>query len=183
MALRPAIFLDRDGTIIEDRGYLRDPSEVRFIPGAAEALAALAETYLLFMVTNQTGVGKGLLTMDEVDIVNQYVRQTLADAGAGIVHTYVCPHLREDNCPCIKPKPHFLELASRDYGIDLAASFAIGDHPHDVTFAENAGARGIYVLTGHGVKHRPELPEDTVVVSCINAAAQWIRAHAADRRQ
>jgi L-threonylcarbamoyladenylate synthase len=86
----------------------------------------------------------------------------------------VCPHKPTDGCVCIKPKPYFLERAARDYGVDLRRAFVVGDHPEDVEFARNVGACGIYVLTGHGAKHCRELPRDTIVVSGIAEASNWI---------
>ena len=174
MSLRRAVFLDRDGTLIEDRGFLREPSEVCLIPGVLESLRLLSERYLLFIVTNQTGVGEGVLKAEEVDTVNRHLLEVFATHGVHFADVYVCPHKRSDDCVCIKPKPHFLEQAAKDYAVDLAASFAVGDHPHDVEFATNVGAGGIYVLTGHGARHQRELPDGVKVLADIGEAAQWI---------
>jgi len=168
---KAAIFLDRDGTIIEDRGYLRDASGIAFYPGAFEALQRLQDRFLLFIVTNQTGVAKGVLTIKDVERINRRIVAALSERGIAVTDVYVCPHNRADNCRCIKPKPYFIERAAECYGIDLSKSFAVGDHPHDVQFARNAGARGIYVLTGHGNKHQAELPPDTVIASGMADAA------------
>jgi len=167
----PAVFLDRDGTIIEDHGYLSDPAQVEFFDDTVPALLRLQEKFALFIVTNQSGVSLGVTSREEVDRVNTYVAAQLAGAGVRIVETYVCPHARADGCDCIKPKPFFLLKAQRDYGVDLKASYAVGDHPHDVEFAVNNGARGIYVLTGHGANHQEELPAGTVVATGIGEAA------------
>ena len=169
-----AVFLDRDGTIIEDRGHLRNPSEVVFFPETLEALWKLMEHFVLFIVTNQPGISKGLIRHNEVNRVNIHLIKTLAKEGIEITDTYVCPHSRTDDCVCIKPKPYFLKKAADDYHIDLRRSFVIGDHPHDVQLAGNAGARGIYLLTGHGRKHLPGLPEDTDVAAGIMQAAEKI---------
>jgi D-glycero-D-manno-heptose 1,7-bisphosphate phosphatase len=171
---RPAVFLDRDGTLIEDRGYLSCPSQVRFFEATVPALLRLQQRFALFIVTNQSGISLGVTTRDEVDLVNAFVAAHLADAGVRIVETYVCPHSREENCACIKPKRYFLERAVRAHGIDLPRSFAVGDHPHDVAFAADNGARGIYVLTGHGMRHRSELPAGTAVAADIGEAAEMI---------
>ena len=101
-----AIFLDRDGTLIEDRGFLRKPSEVHLIPDVIESLRLLADRYLLFIVTNQTGVGEGALTMREVDTVNRHLLVIFATQGVDIAGVFVCPHTRAENCVCIKPKPY-----------------------------------------------------------------------------
>jgi histidinol-phosphate phosphatase family protein len=169
-----AVFLDRDGTIIEDRGHLGNPSDVVFFPETFEALWKLREHFALFIVTNQPGISKGLIKHNEVNRVNIHLIKTLAEEGIEITDIYVCPHSRTDDCICIKPKPYFLKKAAVDYRIDLHRSFVVGDHPHDVRLAMNAGARGIYLLTGHGRKHLPELPEDTDVVAGISRAADKI---------
>ncbi len=171
---RPAVFCDRDGTLIEDRGHLASPDDVRFYPGTMEALRRLAGEFAFFIVTHQPGVADGILSIEAVERVNAHVMSTLAAAGVAIVATYTCPHRRGQGCACIKPNPHFLRLASQQYGIDLARSFVVGDHPHDTELARQAGARGVYVCTGHGWKHLPELPQGEVVVPDIRAAAEWI---------
>ncbi len=171
---RPAVFLDRDGTIIEDRGDLARPSQVAFFADTFPALKRLNRFFELFIVTNQSGVSKGAMTIEDVKRVNTRVVSELARFDIRIRETYVCPHKRDDGCRCIKPKPYFLRKAETDHGIDLTRSFAIGDHPHDVTFAENVGAKGIYVLSGHGEKHRDELSGDVVVVGGIREAADHI---------
>jgi len=171
-----AVFLDRDGTIIEDRGHLRSPSEVVFFPDTVAALKRLQEHYLLFVVTNQPGIARGLASAEEVEQVNGYVVAELRKQRVTISDVYCCPHDRSEDCICIKPNPYFLHEAARDYGLDLAKSFVVGDHPHDVVLADNAGATGIYVLTGHGMHHRAELPPWRVVVPGIREAAEWILA-------
>ncbi len=170
--LRPAVFLDRDGTIIEDRGHLRDPSEAVFFPDAFAALRSLAERFALFIVTNQPGIAEGAITPADVETVNRAVVGRLAEEGVTIEAVYFCPHRRADGCRCIKPNPHFLLAAGREHDIDLGRSFVVGDHPHDVELAERAGATGIYVLTGHGQKHRAELPPGQLVAEGIAQAAR-----------
>jgi len=172
-----AIFLDRDGTVIEDVGYLKAPSDVVFFPGTFKALRKMQKHFLLFIVTNQPGVAEAVISRKDVNRVNIHLINTLAKAGIEITDVYVCPHRRLDNCRCIKPKPYFLKKAAGLYGLDLSKSITIGDHPHDIQLAKNAGARGIYVLTGHGHKHLTELPEGTEIASGIADAAEMIVAH------
>ena len=174
VALRPAVFLDRDGTLIEDRGHLSKVSEVVFYPDAIEALQRLQEHFLLFLVTNQSGVARGVITMESVSQVNARVTSHLAEHGVTITDVYVCPHQRSDGCSCIKPNPHFLHKAAAEHNVDLRRSFTIGDHPHDVELARAAGARGVYVRTGHGDKHVAELSPDEIVVAGIGEAADRI---------
>lgn len=169
-----AVFLDRDGTIIEDRGYLSDPAEVVWYEETVSSLFRLSECFHLFMVTNQDGVAKGRISMEAVDRVNAYVASVLERHGAPIAAIYVCPHDQGSGCRCGKPSPYFPLKAERDFRIDLGRSFVVGDHPQDVELAENAGATGIYVLTGHGRKHREEIPGGTIVVDGIGEAAEQI---------
>jgi histidinol-phosphate phosphatase family protein len=151
------------------------------------ALRNLQVHYQLFLVTNQSGVATRELTLQQVNEVNDFVVAWLQLHGVTMTAVYCCPHQRSDGCSCIKPSPYFLHQAARDYDVDLRRSFVVGDHPHDVELARNAGARGIYVLTGHGQKHRAKLDGGGVVVPGIAAAADWILdrtdvASAADRR-
>jgi histidinol-phosphate phosphatase family protein len=173
MTKRFAVFLDRDGTLIEDSGFIRDPSEVIFYPNTLSALGRLRE-FALFIVTNQNGIAKGKLSSEEARRVNDHVVRCLAEAGVEILETYCCPHERRDDCKCIKPKPFFLRLAESEYEIDLANSWVVGDHPQDAELAINAGARGIYVLSGHGQKHLPELSVSCDIVKDIGEAVERI---------
>lgn len=169
-----AVFLDRDGTIIEDRGHLRSPSEVVFFPGTVRALRLLQKSLKLFIVTHQPGIAEGTVQTAEVARVNDHVVGRLARDGIRIERVYCCPHRRSDNCGCIKPNVYHLCMAAREFGIDLGKSFVIGDHPHDVELARNAGATGIYVLTGHGTRHRAELAPEAVVTADIGQATSRI---------
>jgi histidinol-phosphate phosphatase family protein len=177
-ANRPAVFLDRDGTLIEDRGFLGDPNEVVFFPATVAALRRLSGAFELFIVTNQRGVAEGITPLAHVERVNEHVVRVLRNDGVHIRAVYCCPHRRDEGCACIKPKPFFLRQAEREHGIDLTRSFVVGDHPHDVELAANAGARGIYVLSGHGAKHRLELAVPCVIVPGIREAAGYILQHA-----
>ena len=170
---RPAVFLDRDGTLIEDAGFLRHAAEVSFFPQTFSALRRLRR-FVLFIVTNQSGIAKGEITTEEARIVNDYVVRRLAEHEIDIRAVYCCPHQRTDECDCMKPKPYSLKLAEREHKIDLGRSFVIGDHPSDIELAHAVGAKGIYVLTGHGVKHREELRVPETVVGDIGAAADVI---------
>jgi D-glycero-D-manno-heptose 1,7-bisphosphate phosphatase len=172
--LRPAIFWDRDGTLIEDRGHLSDVGDVVFYPGTINALRRLHESFLFFIVTNQSGVAKGMIGVDDVERINAHVVSQLANAGITISAVYACPHRRTDTCECIKPNPYFLRKAAKDFQVSLRDSYVVGDHPHDVELAKRAGAQGIYVCTGHGLKHLDELQGQQVVVSDIQTAADWI---------
>ena len=175
----PAVFLDRDGTLIEDAGFLRTVDQVQFFPQTFTALRRLRDAFALFIVTNQSGVAKGEITHEQAQTVNNFVVQRLREEGIDIRAVYCCPHERADGCDCIKPNPYFRNRAEREHQIDLARSFTVGDHPCDVELAAGVGASGIYVLTGHGAKHRDELQAPCLVVDDIGAAADAIAvAHA-----
>ncbi|MFW5856485.1 MAG: D-glycero-alpha-D-manno-heptose-1,7-bisphosphate 7-phosphatase [Planctomycetota bacterium] len=170
--MRPAAFLDRDGTLIEDRGHLSAPDQVVFFPETVPALLALQRGFLLFIVTHQSGIAKGLITADEAEAVNRHVVETLAEAGVVISQVYCCPHDRSERCACIKPNPHHLHQAAGAFDVDLTRSVVMGDHPHDVELGWRAGATGIYLLTGHGRKHRDELPPGAPVADGIEAGSR-----------
>jgi histidinol-phosphate phosphatase family protein len=182
LTLKPAVFLDRDGTIIEDRGHLGHPSEVVFYPDTVRALQKLQEHFLLFIVTNQSGVSRGVVTADEVSRVNDHVVDELRRHGVVISALYCCPHQRADQCACIKPRPYFLEKAAGEYGVNLQRSFIVGDHPHDAVLGAEAGVTGIFLLTGHGSHHRQEIPAHITVLPVIREAAEWILAYHEMRR-
>lgn len=174
MAKHPAIFLDRDGTIIEDMGDIKQASEVQFYPFTFKALDLLQEHFLLFIITNQSGIAKGIVTVKEVEDVNNHILNTLKKQGIAIYDSFCCPHKSEDNCECKKPKTYFIEKARQLYNIDLNQSFIIGDHPSDVQCGINAGITPIYVLTGHGEKHKNEIKKETIVCNNILEAAKYL---------
>ena len=171
---RAAVFLDRDGTLIEDRGHLARPEDVVFFADTVTALKRLQEKFLLFVVTNQSGIAKGVIRKEDAESVNRHMREELGRQGVKISAIYVCPHQRSDGCECIKPNPHFLQKAADEYGLNLRSSFTVGDHPHDVSLGQAVGAKGVYVCTGHGLKHLAELPRGQAVVPGIEQAADWI---------
>lgn len=174
MAKHPAIFLDRDGTIIEDNGYINKTSDVFFYPQAFKALEILQKQFLLFIITNQSGISKGLISEWEVQGVNKYITETLKSKGIAIFDTFSCPHKNEDNCICKKPKPYFIKKAAQMYNVDLTRSFIIGDHPSDVECGINAGVTPIYLLSGHGKKHKDELLFDSKICKNLYYASKYI---------
>jgi D-glycero-D-manno-heptose 1,7-bisphosphate phosphatase len=158
MKLRPAIFLDRDGVVIEDVHYLASPSQAQFVPGSADAIAALNRAgWPVVIVTNQAGVGRGLFTIDAVHAVHQHLAEQLAGYGARIEAFYFCPHhpsaeLPEYRtaCGCRKPSPGMLKQAAQELGLDLANSWMVGDRETDLQAGAAAGTRTILVRTGYG---------------------------------
>ena len=171
-----AVFLDRDGTIMEDSNYVGDVDRVLVIPGAAAALRQLQDAgYKLFIITNQSGVGRGYFTSEAVELIHAHLDEYFGKSGVHFDRYYVCPHHPEDNCECRKPKPKFLLDAAREYGLDLPQCFMIGDRTSDIQAGVNAGVPTILVLTGVGretlAKH--EVKPDHIAGD-IGAAAAWI---------
>ena len=152
-----AVFLDRDGTVNEDAGDICEIEKLVFIPGAIEALKILQKRFILFIITNQSGIGKGLFSHEDYVWFSEYFSNCLRDRGIEIKEIMHCPHTKEQSCSCRKPSPYFIKMLCGRYSIDIKRSFCIGDHPHDIEMAHNAGTRSVYLLTGHGQKHREEL--------------------------
>jgi histidinol-phosphate phosphatase family protein len=136
---RPALFLDRDGTIIVDVGYPRDPDRVQLLPGAAEALRSLAARAALVIVSNQSGLARGRFTRAEADAVHARVVELLAAAGVTLAGAHYCWHGPDDGCCCRKPAPGLLLAAADALDLDLAASMVVGDKPSDVEAGRAAG--------------------------------------------
>ncbi len=154
MSGRPAVFLDRDGTLIEDLHYLRDPDQVHLLPGAADAVRRLnAAAVPAVVVTNQSGIARGLLTEADYAATVRRLDELLAAAGARLDGHYHCPHLPEVTgpCACRKPAPLLYERAARDLDLDLSASWWVGDRERDLGAADRFGGRAILVLTGAGL--------------------------------
>ena len=144
-----AVFLDRDGTLIDDVGYISDPEDVRLVPGAADALRALRDAgFRLVVVSNQSGLGRALITQEQADAVHRQFVQELERAGAQIDAAYYCPHTPDEDCDCRKPLPGMLIDAARELDLDLERSFMVGNSDVDFVAGEAAGARAI--LLGDG---------------------------------
>lgn len=146
---RPGVFLDRDGTVIEDRHYLSDPAGARLLPGAGEAVARLNRAGLpVILVTNQSGIGRGYFSAEDFEAVQRRVVALLAGRGARVDAVYHCPHAPDDACACRKPAPGLFLRASRELGIDLASSFFVGDRVRDVEPALEWGGSAILLDAG-----------------------------------
>ena len=181
--LRRAVFLDRDGVIIENRDdYVKSVAEVRFIPGALEALARLAALdYAVVIVTNQSPIGRGLVTAAVSDAINAHVRQGIVAAGGRLDGLYVCPHRPDERCACRKPAPGMLLEAAGDLGLDPAASVMIGDALTDLMAGQSAGTQAMLVLTGRGATQALELEQAGLsgvrVAADLAAALAELTAH------
>lgn len=174
--MQKAVFLDRDGTINEDVGDFCSLDKLLFIDGSIEALKILQQNgFLLIIITNQTGINKKIFSEEEFLNFNRQYLKILSSYGVDIKEVYYCPHLKEENCDCRKPKPYFIERATEECNIDLKNSYAIGDHPHDVEMGQFYGIKTIYLLTGHGQKHLSELKiKPDYIAKNLYEATLWI---------
>jgi histidinol-phosphate phosphatase family protein len=149
----PTAFLDRDGTINRDRAgvYITSPGQLKLYASAARAVKLLSEKgYRIVVVTNQSGVGRGYMTLAAAKAINLKLVRDLRAAGAPLAAVYFCPHAPEENCACRKPRPGLLREARKDLPADSKRSFVAGDKPSDLALAGNAGLKGYLVLTGQG---------------------------------
>jgi D-glycero-D-manno-heptose 1,7-bisphosphate phosphatase len=178
--LRPAVFLDRDGTISEEVGYLNDATQFRMFPFAAAAIRKLNDANLpVIVVTNQSGVGRGFFPESMVHTVHELMNRQLTVAAAHLNAIYYCPHTSDDECECRKPKPGLLERAAREHDLDLPRSFVVGDRYGDVELAHGTGCRGILVRTGYGEEDLREnssvwRKQPDFVADDLAAAVDWI---------
>lgn len=154
-----AVFLDRDGTLIEETGYLDKPEEVQVFPGAVEALKQLAQAgFGLFIVTNQSGIGRGYYTEDDMHAVNRRLCDDLEREGVRFREIFFAPEAPGQPSRGRKPSPQFLFDARDRFGVNLAESYMVGDKRSDLECGWNAGVRlVILVRTGYGCKHEPAL--------------------------
>jgi D-glycero-D-manno-heptose 1,7-bisphosphate phosphatase len=149
--LRPAVFLDRDGVICEEVGYLNHISRLQIFPFAATAIRKLNDARVpVFVVTNQSGISRGMFPESLVIETHERIAREMASQGARIDDFYYCAHRREDDCSCRKPLPGLLQRAAEKHGLDLARSYVVGDRHGDIELAHGVGARAILVLTGYG---------------------------------
>jgi D-glycero-D-manno-heptose 1,7-bisphosphate phosphatase len=184
-ATRRAVFLDRDGTIIEEVGYLDRAERVEFYPWTIDAIRAFNRAGLaVVMISNQSGVARGFFTETVVDHVHTHMAAMLAEGGARIDAYYYCPHHPDGKvaeyarpCDCRKPGRGLVDRAVRELDIDPARSFVVGDRWLDVALARAIGASGVLVRTGYGMSEEQKQPDDLAadaVVDNLIAAASWI---------
>ncbi len=156
--MKRAVFMDRDGTISEEVGYINHPSRFRLFPYSATAIKLLNEAgWLAIVVTNQAGVARGYFSEEMVQIVHQRLKQELEDESARLDAIYYCAHhpsvgeppYRFD-CDCRKPKPGLIRHATKHFDIDLSASWMVGDRYSDIEMARNAGVNSAFLLSGYG---------------------------------
>ena len=144
MKKNKAVFLDRDGTINYDYGYVHKKDKLKFLPGVIESLERLNNAgYLLIIITNQSGIGRGYFTLEEYNEFNNYMLEKLKEQGINITKVYYCPHTDNDNCNCRKPKLGLFYQAIDEYNIDLNESYAIGDNERDLAICVDSPICGI----------------------------------------
>jgi D-glycero-D-manno-heptose 1,7-bisphosphate phosphatase len=174
-----AVFLDRDGTLIAEKNYLHKPEEVDIFPGTAGALKRIRGAgFKLFIVSNQSGVGRGYFTLAEVEKVNAHLCERLGREGVRFEKIYIAPEAPDQPSPGRKPSPQFLYDARDEFGLDLSQSYMIGDKLADLEAGWNAGVKkSVLVRTGYGTElERASAGRlgAAIVVDDLSAAADWI---------
>ena len=167
-----AVFIDRDGVITEDIGYVHKVEDFKLVRNAAEGLRLL-KGFKLFIVTNQSGIGRGYFKFEDFLDYNNRVLEELRKNEIKIEKTYACPHAPEDNCRCRKPKSKMIKDAQKEFDIDLSKSFMIGDKKIDIQMGHNAGCKSVLVLTGSGMKEKENAKADYTAKDLLEAA-KWI---------
>jgi D-glycero-D-manno-heptose 1,7-bisphosphate phosphatase len=193
--MKPAVFLDRDGTINVDVGYLCHPDQFTLLPRALEALQLLRDSGLmLVIITNQAGVARGLIPPESLPVIQKAFLRMMRTNGIDIAGYYSCPHhpkgiLPEYSCACEcrKPAPGLVQQAARELDIDVQNSYIVGDKASDVQLAHNTGATGILVLTGEGRKYQqtypPEYTPPHAIYRNLYEAAEWIIAREEEKNR
>jgi len=181
------VFLDRDGTLNPDLGYIRSPDQFELFPGVLQALARLKQAGArLIVVTNQSGIARGVFSIGDLDAIHLKLRRLLDDAGASLDAIYFCSHHPDDQCNCRKPNTGMIDQAVREQRVDVSRSYLIGDHVRDMELAQRIGSRGILVTTGSVAPQQvQELRTAGLsphwVASSLADAADWILSDAEGR--
>lgn len=174
---RPAAFLDRDGTLIVEQNYLADPAGVDLLPGTVAALRALRDAgYILIVVTNQSGIARGLIEPEQYAAVRRRLDELLAEAGVYLDGVYHCPHHPDHtgSCECRKPGTALYRRAAAEHSLDLARSIYIGDRESDIRPALDLGGRGYLVQTGYGAGEAARVGSGVCVVADLAAAVREV---------
>ncbi len=177
----PVLFLDRDGTLIVEKHFLADPAGVELCAGAAEGLQRLHGAGFRFvMISNQSGIARGIMTEAQVRAVNARMAELLAPYGVTFAALYWCPHGPNDTCTCRKPAPGMIHRAVAELGGDLCGAWVVGDRVADLDLARGLGLPSLLVRTGYGCETEFRLLErPTAVVDNLAAVADFILAHRA----
>lgn len=181
-----AVFLDRDGTVVVEKGYITVPDGIELIPGAAAAIVRLREAgWKVFVVTNQGCVAKGMITEEELGEIHFRLVSMLGAEGAEVDGIYACPHHPNGTvpdlameCDCRKPRPGLIERAASEHDLDLSQSVVIGDTMRDLEAAKSVGAAAVLVLTGHGQETALKEHGAMHVAPDLSHAVAWLLARA-----
>lgn len=169
---RPWLLLDRDDTILDDPGYLSDPARVLFLPGALEGLAAFHQAgWPLVVISNQSGLGRGYFTLDDLEAVHARFRELLAEVGVTLSGLYFCPHPPSEGCDCRKPEPGLAQLAARELGLQLSQAVMVGDKESDLELGRRIGARYLAQIAAKG---QPAMEADGVFTDLAQLARELL---------
>jgi histidinol-phosphate phosphatase family protein len=159
----PAVFLDRDGTVIFSKNYLSSPKQVRLYSYTPDSINKLRTAgFKVVIVTNQSGVARGMFTENDLQEIHKRFVFLLKKAGAKVDAIYYCPHVDEDDCKCRKPKSGMVLQSAKDLNIDLGKSYTVGDTVRDYLLGYNTGGKGILLLTGHGKKQKLKIAQEKI---------------------
>lgn len=162
-----AIYLDRDGTLNQDDGYVHKIKNFQLLPDVLDALKLLKNDFKLFIITNQSGIGRGYFGIEDVKKFNNHMIKEFKKEGIKIEEVYICPHNPDKKCDCRKPNIKFIKETEREFNIDLKSSWVIGDLYTDIKMGKNSGCKTIYVLTGHGKDRKNQLEENGIIPDFI----------------
>ncbi|MCH8004320.1 MAG: HAD family hydrolase [Nanoarchaeota archaeon] len=161
--MNKAIYIDRDGTLVEDPNYyVYKLEDFGLLPGVVKGLKVLSKEFIFIIITNQSGIGRGVHTLKDTEKFNEKLINELKKEDIEIKKIYICPHAPEDNCDCRKPSIKFIKEAEKEFDIDLKKSWVIGDKPIDVKMGEKSECKTIYALTGHGKEYFKDLEKSNL---------------------
>ena len=180
--MNKAVFLDRDGTIIEDVGYLSSPEQIKFIPGSIESIKSLNQSgFKVIVISNQSGVARGHFSEDMLQTIDKIVHRGLLHGGAHVDAHYYCPHHPQhgvypykQECDCRKPNTGLIKQATEQFKIDLNSSFMIGDKATDIELGKKSGIRTVLVQTGYGKKELKHAKGPDKVAENLWEAVKWV---------
>jgi D-glycero-D-manno-heptose 1,7-bisphosphate phosphatase len=176
------VILDRDGTIVVDRHYLADPAGLEFLPGAAQGLRRLHEQgHRLVVISNQSGIGRGLLTLSQLEAVHERLLQMMREAGAPLEAIYFCPHAPDAGCECRKPRSELFWRAAAELGFKPAEAVVVGDKASDIEFGHRVGVKTIFIAGQPGPTAPGDGPKPDFVATDLVQAASAIQAMSAAR--
>ncbi|TLY22350.1 MAG: HAD family hydrolase [Nitrospirae bacterium] len=176
----PVVYLDRDGTLNFDPGYLNQPEQLQLLPGVGQAVARLIRAgFMTVVLSNQSGLARGLITQDQLEAIHQRLRELLAEDGAWLDGIFVCPHHPDDGCTCRKPAPGLVHRAQRKLDVSPDHAIVIGDKATDMELARNVGALAVFVRSGNAYEEeQARMAERGVtpdyVARDLTEAVEWV---------